>query len=252
MNMFNNNNNNNLVSPISAIHVHMGVRSSTKAWSMYMWPNPDEQWLCLPQWQISPHEGGASVAPFLSVLEVLTGLILCRYCAGNHTCCEFLCHVMSRRQGSEHSSPSSDSCTLPRCSLVPCPRAYVFLFSEHTCCAERLNDEIPWLPFWNWTPLFAEDKIPCELNNKVIPSSWVRSVTPPPCNFRKLTTFCDILKTSMMENGVEEGFSWQSDWLGRVSPGFDHYLSKTKCGGWGPRLKIIFSYMKNSRLAWVT
>lgn len=36
MNMFNNNNNNNLVSPISAIHVHMGVRSSTKAWSMYM------------------------------------------------------------------------------------------------------------------------------------------------------------------------------------------------------------------------
>lgn len=76
------------------------------------------------------------------------------------------------------------------------------------------------------TPRYLQ-KIPCELGSKIIPSSQVRPV--PPYNLEEVNyPLWDILKVCMMEDGVEEEFISKRDWLGRVSSGVDHYLSKTK------------------------
>lgn len=76
------------------------------------------------------------------------------------------------------------------------------------------------------TPRYLQ-KIPCELRSKITPSSQVIPV--PPSKLKEVNyPLWDILKVSMMEDGVEEGFILKRDWLGRVNSGGDHYLSKPK------------------------
>lgn len=46
-------------SPVSAVHMHMGMDSFTEVWETYQWPPLQRMWLFLPQNQlaIAPHRG---------------------------------------------------------------------------------------------------------------------------------------------------------------------------------------------------
>lgn len=60
-----------------------------------------EKWIFLlqhPNANSSSVRGGASMASSPAMLEILIGLILFRCCAGNYSCCEFVCrsHAMSK------------------------------------------------------------------------------------------------------------------------------------------------------------
>lgn len=173
------------------------------------------------------------------MLEFLTGLILYRYCAVNDTYCEFMCATVTPcLEGSvqiTHLPPLTLAFfwLLSWCSLVP-HLGQIYLYFQSIPAMWRgwmmrhidLSSER--------TPRYLQ-KIPCELGSKVTPSSQVRPVTP--YNLKEVNfPLWDILKVSMMEDGVEEGFIWKRDWIGRVSPGVDHYLSKTKCDWQKPKV----------------
>lgn len=96
----------------------------------------------LPLFNYDVQLRAASVAPLLSMLEFLTGLILYRYRAVNRTYREFMCTAATPcLEGSVQITHLL--LLLTPAIMLPGPTSWadVPLLSEHTCYAERLNNE---------------------------------------------------------------------------------------------------------------